>query len=154
VLDFQNPQNGNTITDTSLPISGVIDSKNGGFTGWRLEYGVGNDPNDWTVLTQGNNSFPEPGLIYTWDLTSVTDPQVTLRLYLMNGDEYFAEKRVTINLSPPTPTPTATPLPTEVPPTALPTDTPVPTAVTPTETFTPFPTPMTPIPSETPTTGP
>jgi 1A family penicillin-binding protein len=137
VLEFQNPQNGGTITDMSLPVSGVIDAKNGGFTGWRLEYGDGNDPEDWTVLAEGNNSIPQPGLIYTWDLKDVTSSQVTLRLYLMNGEDYHAEKRVTINLSLPTPTPTSTPPATEVPPTAIPTDTPVPAVVTPTDTVPP-----------------
>jgi 1A family penicillin-binding protein len=137
VLEFQNPQNGSTITDTSLPISAVIDAKNGGFTGWRLEYGDGNDPEDWTVLAEGNNSIPQPGLIYTWDLKDVTSSQITLRLYLMNGEDYHAEKRVTININLPTPTPTSTPPATEVPPTAIPTDTPVPAVVTPTDTVPP-----------------
>ncbi len=46
----------------------MIDAKNGGFTNWRLEYGDGNDPDNWTVLAEGNNSFGQPGVIYTWDL--------------------------------------------------------------------------------------
>jgi len=144
VLDFQSPKNGDTITQTSLPVSGVIDVKNGGFTGWRLEYGNGNDPSDWTVLTQGNNSFPQPGLIYTWDLSTVQGNQVTLRLYLQNGEDGYAEKRVTLNLNLPTPTPLPTVSPTAIPPTAFPTDTSIPIIITPTETPTPFP-------SETPT---
>ncbi len=146
VLDFSIPKNGETIMDTNLPVTGVIDVKNGGFTGWRLEYGPGNDPQDWTLLTQGANSFPQPGLIYTWDLSTVAVPQVTLRLYLMNGEDYYAEKRVTFNLALPTPTASPTFTPTTIPPTAFPTDTPVPPVIlTPTDTLTPFP------PSETPT---
>ena len=150
VLEFQTPTNGNTITQTTLPINGVIDAKNGGFTGWRLEYANGADPSDadWTVLAQGNNAFPQPGLIYTWDLTTVQATQVTLRLYLMNGDEYFAEKKVVLNLSLPTPTPTPTLSPTAIPPTAFPTDTSIPVIITPTESPTPFP------PTDTPTTAP
>jgi hypothetical protein len=150
VLEFQNPQNGSTVTDTVLPISGVIDVKNGGFTSWRLEYGDGNDPDNWTVLAEGNVSIGQPGLIYTWDLKDVTSSQVTLRLYLMNGEDYHAEKRATINISLPTPTPTSTPPATEVPPTAIPTDTSVPTVVTPTDTVPP----PTDTPTETPTTKP
>ena len=154
VLEFQNPQNGSTITDTTLPISGVIDAKNGGFTSWRLEYGDGNDPDNWTVLAESNNSIGQPGVIYTWDLKDVTSNQVTLRLYLMNGEEYHAEKRITItlNLPTPTPTPTSTPPPTEVvPPTAIPTDTSVPAVVTPTNTMEP---PTVAPPTETPTNTP
>jgi penicillin-binding protein 1C len=150
VLEFQNPRDGNTVTETPLPISGVIDVRNGGFTAWRLEYGNGNDPDDWTVLAQGNNSFPQPGLIHTWDLNEVTADRITLRLYLMNGEDYYAEKRVTISLSLPTPTPEPTPTPTVIPPTAFPTDTSIPVISTPTETVTPFP----PTPTETPTTAP
>ena len=146
VLEFQSPKNGDTITQTALPILGVIDVKNGGFTGWRLEYGNGNDPSDWTVLTQGNNSFPQPGLIYTWDLTTVQANQITLRLYLLNGEDGYAEKRVTLGLNLPTPVPSATISPTAIPPTAFPTDTSIPVILTPTSTET-----LTPFPSETPT---
>ncbi len=146
VLEFQSSKNGDTITQTALPILGVIDVKNGGFTGWRLEYGNGNDPSDWTVLTQGNNSFPQPGLIYTWDLTTVQANQITLRLYLLNGEDGYAEKRVTLGLNLPTPVPSATISPTAIPPTAFPTDTSIPVILTPTSTET-----LTPFPSETPT---
>ena len=142
MLEFQNPQNGNTITETILPISAVIDVRNGGFTGWRLEYGEGQDPDDWTVLNQGNQAFPQPGLIHTWDLTGVTSNVVTLRLYLMNGEDFYAEKRVTIGLNLPVPTETPTSTPTTVPPTAFPTDTSIPPVIaSPTETLTPFPSP-------------
>jgi hypothetical protein len=151
VLEFQNPQNGATITETILPVSGVIDVKNGGFTAWRLEYGNGNDPSEWTVLAQGNNSFPQPGLIHTWDLKDVTATQITMRLYLMNGEDYYAERRVTVGISLPVPTETPTLTPTVIPPTAFPTDTSVPIIVTPTETLTPFPSET---PTETPTKEP
>ncbi len=148
VLDFSSPKDGNTLTESPLPISGVIDSRNGGFTSWRLEYGEGNDPSDWTVLAQGNSSFPQPAVIYTWNLKDVTANQITLRLYLMNGEDFYAEKRIFLSLNLPTPTPLPTLTPTPIPPTAFPTDTPIPTG-TPTET-------PTPIPSDTPTatTGP
>ncbi len=138
VLEFSSPTNGSVITESPLPISGVIDSRNGGFTGWRLEWGNGTDPNEWTVIAQGNNSFPQPGLIYTWDIRDMPSNQITLRLYLMNGEDFFAEKRIALSLNLPAPTATVTPTPTLVPPTAFPTDTPVPVIV-PTETFTPFP---------------
>lgn len=151
VLDIQSPKNGDTITQTALPVMGVIDVKNGGFTGWRLEYGPGADPgdSDWVVLTQGNNSFPQTGLIYTWDLSTVTTPQVTLRLYLMNGEDGYAEKRVTFNLSLPTAVPSPTVTSTAIPPTAFPTDTSVPVVI-PTETLTPFPPSETPSPTTAP----
>ena len=148
VLDFSIPKNGDTVTEAALPVTGVIDVKNGGFTAWRLEYGPGNDPADWTLLTQGTNAFPQPGLIYTWDLSTVSGNQVTLRLYLMNGEDHYAEKRVTFNLALPTPTASPTPTATTIPPTPFPTDTSVPVIITPTDSPTPFPS-DTPTPTET-----
>jgi len=149
VLEFQDPENGDTITTMTVPIMGVIDVKNGGFTGWRLEYGPGGDPSEWTVLTQGNNSFPQPGLIYTWDVSAVQGNQVTLRLYLMNGEDGYAEKKITLSLNLPTPTPSPTLSPTAIPPTAFPTDTSIPVVDTPTPTLTPFPPTETPKPTDT-----
>jgi membrane carboxypeptidase/penicillin-binding protein PbpC len=139
VLEFTSPTNGSAITESPLPISGVIDVENGNFTGWRLEYGDGADPDDWTVIAQGTNEIAESGLIHTWDLQGISSNQITLRLYLMNGEDFYAEKRIALSLNLPTPTPTITPTFTTVPPTAFPTDTPVPTAIPPTETLTPFP---------------
>jgi len=147
VLEFSNLNESTVVTDPTLPINGVIDVKNGGFTGWQLAYGAGDDPSDWNLLAQGTNSFPTPSLIYTWNMQGIQDNKITLRLYLANGDDNYAERRVTITLNIPTPTPlpTMTPSPTSVPPTAAPTDTLAP--VVPTETPTQFPT----VPTETPT---
>ncbi|HEX6269028.1 MAG TPA: transglycosylase domain-containing protein [Anaerolineales bacterium] len=149
ILQFSNLNPGSVITETTLPINGVIDVQNGGFTTWYLQYSPGADPTQWTPLAQGNNAFPNPSLIYTWDLTDIQENIVTLRLHLTNGEEYSAERRVTITLNLPTPTPSATPSPTPFVPTEVPTDTPVPAA--PTETPTGFPTDT---PTETPTPTP
>ncbi|MGZ9221960.1 MAG: transglycosylase domain-containing protein, partial [Anaerolineales bacterium] len=148
VIEFSNLNNSTVVTDLSLPVNAVIDVKNGGLTGWRLEYGAGQDPGEWNVLAQGTNTVPTPSLIYTWNLEGITDTQVTLRLYLSNGDENYAERKVTIALNLPTPTPSATPTetPTTFPPTATPTDTPVPDAPTETPTGFPTETPTTPLP--------
>jgi penicillin-binding protein 1C len=142
VLQFSNLNESSVIIDASLPIQGVIDVKNGGFTGWRLEYGAGADPEQWNILAQGTNAFPDPSLIYTWNLQGITDNKVTLRLYLSNGEDNYAERRVTFTLNVPTPTslPTMTPTVTEFPPTeppVTPTDTPPPPVVTETPTETP-----------------
>src|SRR5215208_1518970 len=83
VIEFSDPKDGGTITQSPLPISGIIDVKNGGFTSWRLEYGVGADPSEWIVLVEGNNAFPQPGLIYTWDLKDITTDRVSLRITLL-----------------------------------------------------------------------
>jgi penicillin-binding protein 1C len=140
VLAFTNLSDGTVVTSTSLDIEGVVDVKNGGFTGWQLEYGAGQDPEQWNLLTQGTNALPSPSLIYTWNLQGIVDPVITLRLYLMNGEDFHAERRVTIALNLPTPTPPPTETPTQIPPTAFPTDTLLPAPILPTETPTEFPT--------------
>ncbi len=138
VLQFSNLNESTVVTTTSLDIQGVIDVRNGGFTGWRLEYGAGQDPGEWNVLAQGTNAIPNPSLIHTWNLEGIQETQVTLRLYLSNGEDNYAERRVTITLNLPTPTASPTETPTQFPPTVIPTDTSIP--VTPTETPTQFPT--------------
>jgi hypothetical protein len=147
VIEFSNLNETSVITDLTLPINGVIDVKNGGLTGWRLEYGAGEDPGEWNVLTQGTNTIPTSSLIYTWNLQGIQENKVTLRLYLSNGEENYAERKVTITLNLPTPTPSATETPTSFPPTDLPTNTSHPDPVTetptqfPSETPSPLPTP-------------
>jgi len=155
VLEFRNPKDNDTITESPLNIRGIINVTKGDFTGWRLEYGVGNDPSEWTLLTEGRNKFENPDSIYNWDLKDVKAQKITLRIYLMNGEEFYAEKRVFLNLDLPTPTPapTLTPsiTPTLPPPTVVvvPTDTLIP--ATPTESQTPSPSET---PTETPTSTP
>jgi len=138
ILGFSNLNDSSVITETSLPINGVIDVKNGDFTSWRLEYGVGSDPSDWTQLADGKNAFKDSALIYTWDLQNIKENKITLRIYLSNGEDRYAEKRVTLTFNLPTPTPEPTFTLTPFPPTDMPTDTPVP--ATPTDTLAPVPT--------------
>jgi len=144
ILEFSNLNENDIITDPSLIIKGIINVTKGDFTGWRLEVGNGNDPNDWTVLAQGTNKIESPGDIFTWNLKDLTSDKITLRIYLLNGEEFYAEKRVFLTLNLPTPTPEPTLTPTPIPPTDLPT-------ATPTETLTPTPTET---PTASPTTGP
>jgi penicillin-binding protein 1C len=141
VLQFSNLGDGSVISQSPFPIQGVINVDNGGFRSWRLEYGAGPDPGQWNLLVEGTNPHPNADLIHTWDLSNVTDTNVTLRLYLVGDQSFYAERRVSVTLNLPTPTPTVTPTPTQFPPTETPTTIPT-TAipVKPTDTFTPFPT--------------
>ena len=153
ILEFSNLKDNDTITSSPLTVKGIINVTKGDFTGWRLEYGIGSDPSEWTLLTEGRNKFENADAIYNWDLKDIKADKLTLRIYLMNGEEFYAEKRVFLSLSLPTPTPTSTPTPTLtptlVPPTAVivPSDTLIPP--TPTESLTPSPSET---PTETPTT--
>lgn len=153
ILQFSNLKDNDIITESPLDIRAVINVTKGDFTGWRLEYGRGDDPSEWTILAEGRDKFEQPENLYKWDLDDLDADRITLRLYLMNGEDYYAEKRIFLTFNLPTPTPEPTLTPTPVPPTAPPTDTPVPATPTPsltpspTETPTSTPTTVTPIPT-------
>jgi membrane peptidoglycan carboxypeptidase len=136
ILQFENLRDGENISDPNLPIRAMIGVNNGGFSSWRLEFGPGPDPGQWTLLAEGRDAFTTPSLIHTWNLGNIDSNRVTLRLYLSSGQENYAERRVTLNLNLPAPTPEPF-TPTPFPPTDAPTNTPQP--ATPTETVTPFP---------------
>jgi 1A family penicillin-binding protein len=152
LIEFTNLNEVDTVTESPLDIRAIINVTSGDFTGWRLEYGNGQDPSEWILLAEGRNKYEQPDSIFKWDLDNVEGDRITLRLYLMNGEDFYAEKRVFLTFSLPTPTPeptfTPTLTPTLAPPTALPTDTPVP--ATPTPSFTP-PATETPTPTMSPT---
>ncbi|HEX2994994.1 MAG TPA: transglycosylase domain-containing protein [Anaerolineales bacterium] len=131
VIEFSNINETSVITNPTLPISAVIDVKNGNFKNWQLEYGTGQNPSQWNLLTEGTNSSPSPSVIYTWNLEGIHDNRVTLRIHLSNGDDGEAERKLTLSINLPEPTATATSTPTEFPP----------TAIIPTETATATPTP-------------
>lgn len=127
---------GQVINSDSLDIKGSA-AADSGFKKWVLEYGQGADPGSWSVLAESSNPVKD-GTLYTWDLSSLSNGTVTLRLTLI-GDNAEVEKRVSLNLSLPTPTPPPA-TPTDTPPaTSTPTETPSPT-LAPTETPTETPT--------------
>ena len=130
---------GEVVSSTQLDIKGSA-AADSGFKKWVLEYGQGADPASWTILTESTNPVKDATL-YLWDLTTVPNGIITLRLTLV-GENAEVEKLVTINLSLPTPTlppatPTETPSPTLIPP---PTETPTIEIIIPTETPTETPT--------------
>ncbi|MFA5874838.1 MAG: penicillin-binding transpeptidase domain-containing protein, partial [Anaerolineales bacterium] len=155
-LQFAGLEDGQTISQNLLDISIVADAT-GGFRSWRLEWGAGGDPTDWTTLIGDiGTAVPEPIKVYTWDLTGIPDGQITLRLYMRADNDGYADKNIHLNLSLPTPTPTPTETPTPTPsvtPTPPPTSTLIPTETPmPMPSITPAPPPTsTLIPTEIPT---
>ncbi len=159
-LAIVSPADGQTVLTSPLEIVVQADASRN-FDYVQLEYGVGEDPLEWTVLEKRSAPVPQADKFYTWDLTDVPREVITLRLYMHSTEDTFAERRIRLNIQvpTPTPTPTQTPTPTSTPtPTATPTLTPLPTAtptITPTPTNTPIPTDtLTPTPSEPPPPGP
>ncbi len=113
------------------------------FKKWTLEYGVGDNPNAWTMLAESATPIKN-GALHNWNIPNLPNGIITLRLTLI-GEHAKVEERIRLNLSLPTPTPPpATPTETPLPPTATetptqfivisPTDTPT---LLPTETPTP-----------------
>lgn len=131
------------LSDAQVIVSDKVEVKGSaaadqGFKKWILEYGQGAEPAAWTLLAESDSQIKD-GLLYNWDLSSIPNGIISLRLTLV-GENVDLEKRVVLNLSLPTPTP----------PPATPTETP-----SPTPTFTPtLEIPPTVIPSETPTATP
>ncbi len=138
---------GETVTSSPLVINGSAYADSG-FRGWRLDYGLGDNPDSWSPLTESNNPVKD-GTLYAWDLSTFQSGIVTLRLTLV-GDKAEVEKRVHLILVLPT-TPTVTPFTPTVEP--LPSETPT-QSIVPTDTPTPTEGPTTTAPTETPTTFP
>ncbi len=134
-----------------LTLYGQVNAPN--MRGFRVEYGVGTDPQGWGLVRERVSTPVEAGEVARWDTTLVQDGDYTLRIIVfgptgLDGDEVQYQERVHVHVANPTPTLTATPLPTSTPtptdtptPTATPTPSPAPTITqTPTGTATPIPT--------------
>ncbi len=131
------------ITSGPLDIYAVVSATNY-FEKFHLEYGKGDDPNNWTPLLEDvRDQFSTPEKIYTWDLSKKAPKgKVTLRLYVDSTEGTYAERRIHLDFDMPTQVPTETLEPTETPyptETMEPTWTPEPT-MPPTEEPTPEPT--------------
>jgi hypothetical protein len=125
---------GEVITSATLDIKGSATADEG-FKKWKLEFGQGAEPTSWAILSESDKPVKD-NTLHLWDLSTVPNGIVSLRLTLI-GDKTEVEKRVSLNLSLPTPTvPTSTP--TETPtPTFTPTITPTFEVIIPSETPSP-----------------
>jgi len=129
-ISISSPSKGETITSSPLEIIGEINATDK-FASFRLEYGIGEDPDEWNLLEKRNKPVKSSKEIYEWDISGMPAGVVTLRIVILSNEDTYAELRIPINLQVPTPTPTPTP-------TFTPTFTPT---MTPTITETPTPTP-------------
>ncbi|PKN86139.1 MAG: hypothetical protein CVU46_08735 [Chloroflexi bacterium HGW-Chloroflexi-8] len=150
---FSTMSDNQVITTNPVDIYAVIKVEEN-FDRFVLDYGMGNDPREWTTLKESDRMILEVELIYSWDLfeKEIEQGDITLRIKMYSKDDgKYAEKRIHIRLNASTPTPTSTPTFTLTPTfTVTPTFTltPLPTATStstptlpPTSTFTPSPTP-------------
>jgi penicillin-binding protein 1C len=144
IVEFSSLSEGQMVSVSPLDIMAKIDVA-ADFQNFTLDYGTGDNPIEWNRLMESSQPASQPSKIYSWDLKDVPQGLITLRLTINSIRGGSAERKIHLNLSVPTATPTMTP-------SATPTS-------TPTSTFTPPPLPtITPFPSptqmSTPTTAP
>ena len=142
-LAFVQPRDGATIQTSPLEIEVIADASRH-FRDFRLEWGAGDDPEDWDTLDDWDDPVPQADEIYEWDLEDIPRSVISLRLYMRSTEDTYARLTIRLNIQVPTPTPTPTSTAT---PTSLPTLTPTPTN-TPENTSTPT---ATQVPTDTPT---
>jgi hypothetical protein len=136
---FAGLEDNQTITESPFDIYAVADVPTG-FKNFRLEYGIGEDPDHWTELAGPFDSpRPSPDRLVTWDVSELAGNLVTVRLVLFGTEDNYAEKRIHLILD--VPPATATPLPTatitpEPSATPQPSETPTSTSIPPTMTVT------------------
>lgn len=138
---FVGLENDMNITSSPLDIYAVVNASSG-FESFRLQYGVGNNPKNWTTLINTDKQYKQPEKLISWDVYEANANRITLRIIIRSKQKTEAEKSIHLNLQVPTLTPTITPTPTETPvPTQIPTNTPIPTESSPAPpTDTPVPT--------------
>lgn len=121
-INLINPFDGQTIRETPLDLVGVIDATSN-FKDFRIEYGLGEKPEDWDVLVDWENEpYKAADKIYEWDLADIEEGTITLRITVRSTINTQAEKLITVRMAVPTPTPTPTSTPT-ITPTPSPTQT-------------------------------
>lgn len=126
------------VTDATMVVRGNANAT-GGFRSWKLEFGLGANPDSWATMAESTTPASNDAL-FNWDMSNLPNGPVTLRLSML-GDDGYAELTKHFTLMIPLPTPTPTPQPTETPlptltptstntavPTLAPSDTPTPTA--------------------------
>jgi len=124
------------------PLSGIVQitgsTEVGEFAYYMLQYGTGENPQDWFPLVGQTSSAVRDGILAVWDTREWRDGVYTVRLIVANQRGATLEARQVVELrngvptQEPSPSPTelATPTPVQTP---LPTATIEPPAATPTE---------------------
>ena len=146
-LTFSGIADGQPIFQSPVDIYAIVNATSD-FKDYYLEYGYGDSPSSWTRIVQpGGQPSDQLQKLLSWDISSIQQGKVTLRLVMESTNNGIAEKAITLNLSMPTPTPTLTPTATTTPTetaTMTTTETPTITLIstdTPTSTETPTLTP-------------
>ncbi len=106
-LEFVGLNNGMVLNQSPLEIKVILDAPSH-FESYQLMMGEGSDPKAWKVLIEnGRMTYPDATVIYTLDLYELGSKTITLRLYVENDMNGYAERKVTLSFTLPTLTPIA-----------------------------------------------
>ena len=125
------------------------------FASYTLDFGSGDNPTDWTPITDQRTQAVDRALLGVWNTSGLAPGRYRLRLRAFDSFLNAQESApLVVTLSAP-PTPTPQPTPTQAPTSATRTATPGPPTPPPLRaSTTPTPGPVTPTPPRTPTPGP
>ncbi|MHC1770782.1 MAG: transglycosylase domain-containing protein [Flexilinea sp.] len=99
IISFANITEGMEIKDNTIDIYAVVNSAEG-IQSFSLEFGKGNDPKEWYVITNGiNQQIYNPEKIGEWKMDGLENGEYTLRIYVTSPSETYAERKVTVRLN-------------------------------------------------------
>jgi len=98
VARIQKPD-GVTISGDQLPITFLAYGKS--FTGWVIEYGIGNDPNSWNLLSQSSTLNTVAQTVNANISILTANNTYTIRLRLAGSTNTIVEDRIIVAKSPP-----------------------------------------------------
>jgi penicillin-binding protein 1C len=118
---FSGISDGQPILQNPFEVFAIVNAT-ANFKDYYLEYGYGEHPSNWKKIVQpGGGASIQPQKLLSWNISSLKQGVITLRLVMESTTNGYAEKSIRVNLMLPTPTPTetatftATPTITETP---------------------------------------
>ena len=95
ILSPQSEQGSDTQFEIKAEVSGALTA------GYRISYGIGQDPQSWTSLTSGS---PSSTITQIWDVSSISDTIAVIRLEANLTDGSVVEDRVQVAIQSSAPT--------------------------------------------------
>jgi hypothetical protein len=98
---FSTPSDGSPISG-SLVLTGTADGSNSGsampFSFYKVEFGVGSHPTEWSVINLSHTPVSE-GVLATWDTSGLAKGEYSLRLVVVDqSGNYRPWDRITVRV--------------------------------------------------------
>ncbi len=87
--------NGTLAGLSQVEVKGSVGGSN--LSNWRLEYGAGTAPSNWTLITSSTTTI-DAGVLATWNLSNINDGTYTLHLVAQSSTGETYEDRLTVVL--------------------------------------------------------